>query len=209
MNIVIVGATGKTGRQLVAQALERGHQVTAVARRPEAVDTRHERLTVVRGDFADQSSIEAAVRGQAAVLSAVGAPMSRAATTIHADSARSLVAAMLTVDVSRLICVTSGGTNPEHDPNLPWLYENVFKQMYINIYRDQMAMEKVVMVSPVDWTIVRPAGLTDGPATGRCRTAEGYAIRGGNQTPRADLAAFMLDQLDGPDNIRKAVALAL
>ncbi len=209
MDIVIAGATGKTGRQLVAQALERGHAVTAIARRPEAVDMKHERLKVLRGSFDDQASIEAAVRGQAAMLSAVGAPMSRGATTIHADSARSLVAAMQTVGVQRLICVTSGGTNPEHDPNLPWLYEQVFKRLFVNIYHDQMVMEKIVMASALDWTIVRPAGLTDRPATGRCRSAEGYAIRGGNETPRADLAGFMLDQLDTPDFLRKAVALAL
>ena len=111
--------------------------------------------------------------------------------------------------VRRLICVTSGGTNPQHDPNLPWLYEQVFKRLFANIYQDQRVMEQIVMASGIDWTIVRPAGLTNRPATRRCRAAEGYAIRGGNETPRADLADFMLKQLDDPTYLRKAVALAL
>jgi len=70
-------------------------------------------------------------------------------------------------------------------------------------------MEQIVMASETDWTIVRPAALIDGPATGRCRVDVAYAIRGGNQTPRADLADFMLRQLDDPTYIRKAVALAI
>jgi len=209
MNVTVFGATGKTGQQLVTQALERGHMVLAAARRPEAIDLRHARLTVVHGDFADQASIEQAISGQDAVLSAIGAPMSRAATTVHADSARSILAAMQTTGVRRFIGITSGGTNPQHDPDVNLMFEQVFKRIFANIYRDQMNMEKIVMASSLDWTIVRPAALTNGPATGRCRTAEAYAVRGGNQTPRADLAAFMLDQLTQANYIRKAVALAL
>lgn len=209
MQIVIFGASGQTGRQLVQQALARHHHVTAVVRRPEAFDLRHDRLTVVRGIFDDQPSITAAMQGHDAVLLAVGAPQSRAPTTVHADSARSIIAAMETTGVRRLICVTSGGTNPQHDPNLPFIFEQVFKRIYANIYRDQQAMERIVMASAVDWTIVRPAGLTNDPSTGRCRVAEAYALPGGSRTPRADLANFMLDQLDHSPYIRKAVALAL
>lgn len=209
MNIVIFGATGRTGQYLVNKALERGHLVTAVARHPEQITLRHEHLRVVGELFDQPETIEAAVSGQAALLSAVGAPMSRAATSVHADSARSIVAAMTRVAVRRLICVTSGGTNPQHDPNLPFVFEQVFKRIFANIYQDQIEMEQIVMASETDWTIVRPAALTDSPATGRCRVNVAYAIRGGNQTPRADLADFMLNQLDDPTYIRKAVALAI
>jgi putative NADH-flavin reductase len=209
MKIVIFGATGRTGQYLLTQALDREHTVTAVARHPEAITLRHEHLRVVSGLFDQPETIDAAISGQTAVLSAVGAPMSRAATCVHADSARSIVAAMGRAGVRRLICVTSGGTNPQHDPNLPFIFEQVFKRMFANIYQDQIAMEQIVMASDTDWTIVRPAALTDGPAIGYCRVAEAYAIRGGNQTPRADLADFMLKQLDDPTYIRKAVALAI
>jgi putative NADH-flavin reductase len=209
MNIVIFGATGRTGQVLVSQALERGHTVTAVARHPATITLRHDHLRIVRGFFDQSESIDAALIGQSAVLSAVGAPMSRAATSAHADSACSIVAAMGRTGVRRLICITSGGTNPQHDPNLPLVFEQVFKRIFANIYQDQMAMEKIVMASDTDWTIVRPAALIDGPATARCRVAEAYAIRGGNETPRADLADFMLNQLDDPTYIRKAVALAI
>jgi putative NADH-flavin reductase len=209
MKIVIFGATGQTGQQVLSQALQRGHQVTAAVRRPEALTLRHEHLAVVRADFSDQNSVETALSGQHAALSAVGAPMSRAHTSVHYDSARSILAAMQKTGVSRLICVTSGGTNPQHDPDLPFFFEQIFKRMFINIYRDQMEMEKIVMESNLDWTVVRPAALTNRATTGRCRTALAYAIRGGNETPRADLAAFMLDQLETSTYVRKAVALAI
>ena len=169
MNIVIFGATGRTGNYLVSQALERGHTVTAVARQPEAITLRHERLRAVSGFFDQPGTMDAAMSGQAAVLSAVGAPLSRGPSSLYADSARSILAAMGRGGVRRLICVTSGGTNPQHDPNLPFVFEQVFKRLFAKIYRDMMEMEKIVMASDTDWTIVRPAALTDDPATGRLR----------------------------------------
>ncbi len=209
MHLVIFGATGRAGQQLVTQALELGHTITAVARHPNGVAVHHDRLHVVQGSFSDQAAIEAAIRGGDAILSAVGAPQSRKPTTVHADSTQSICAAMEATGVRRLICVTSGGTNPQHDPNLPFIFEQIFKRIYANIYRDQQAMESIVMKSGLDWTIVRPAALTDAPPTGQCRVAEAYALPGGSVTPRSDLAAFMLQQLETRQYVRKAVALAL
>jgi putative NADH-flavin reductase len=195
--------------RIAEHALANGHQVTAVVRRPAEFALQHPALRVVQANFDDQNSVTAAIHGQDAVLSAIGAPQSRAATSIHADSAHSILAALRATGVRRWICVTSGGTNPQHDPNLPVVFEQVFKRIYANIYADQIVMEQVVLHSDVDWTIVRPAALTDEPATGRCRTAETFAIQGGNRTPRADLAAFMIEQIEQPASVRKAIALAV
>ncbi len=209
MNLAVFGASGQTGRELVTQALAHGHRVTAVARRPESITQRHPALSVLEGNFGNPASLDLAVRGADAVLSAVGAPTSRGPVSIHADSARAILAAMGRAGTRRLVCVTSGGTNPKHDPNLPFVFQYVFKKLYANIYNDQMAMEALVMASDVDWTLVRPAQLTNDAATGRCRAAEAYALPGGTVTPRADLAAFMLDQVEHPTFVRKAVARAL
>lgn len=209
MNLAVFGASGQTGRELVTQALARGHRVTAVARRPESITLRHPALSVLGGSFGDPASLDLAVHGVDGVLSAVGAPTSRGTVTIHTDSARALLAAMGRAGVRRLVCVTSGGTNPKHDPNLPFAFQYVFKKLYANIYNDQMAMEAIVMSSDINWTIVRPAQLTNDAPTGRCRVAEAYALPTGTVTPRADLAAFMLDQVEQPTFVRKAIALAL
>lgn len=209
MKLTVFGASGQTGRELVAQALARGHAVTAVARQPQSIHLRHPALNVVEGHFEDQACVDLAMQGVDGVLSAVGAPTSRRPVTIHTDSARAILAAMGRAGARRLVCVTSGGTNPNHDPNLPFVFQYVFKKLHANIYNDQMAMEALVMASDIDWTIVRPAQLSNDAATGRCRAAEAYALPGGTLTPRADLAAFMLDQVEHPTFVRKAVALAL
>jgi len=208
MKLVIFGATGQTGQLIVEQALARGHNVTATTRRPDAIALKHDQLRVLCTHLLDDTAMHAAIANQDAVLSAVGGPMSRAVVTAHADSARAILQTMHAAGVKRFVGVTSGGTNPEHDPDLPLIFEQVFKRIFINIYRDQMNMEQLVMASDADWTLVRPAALTNGVATGRCRIAEAYAIRGGNQTPRADLAAFMLDVIEQHTFVRKAVALA-
>ncbi len=194
--------------ELTRQALDAGHAVTAVVRDPVRLALSHERLTVVKAMFADADAVAQAMRGQDAVLSAVGAPQSRAPTRIHEDSARTILAAMTQSGVHRLLAVTSGGTNSQHEPNLPFFFEQVFKRIYANIYNDQMRMEQVIFGSTVNWTIVRPAQLTDDPVSNRYRFAEGYALPGGNATARADIAHFMLNHINDEATFRKGIAIA-
>src|SRR5512147_3139820 len=109
MRILIVGATGGTGRELVEQALERGHEVTAFARRPEAVAVRHERLRVARGDVMDAASVAAAVAGQEAVLSALGHKRWLYPTRILSQGTANVLDAMAKQGVRRFVCETSLG----------------------------------------------------------------------------------------------------
>jgi uncharacterized protein YbjT (DUF2867 family) len=107
--VLIVGATGGTGRQLVEQALERGHLVTALARDPSALRVEHPRLTVVRGDVLDYLAVEAAVRGQDAVLSALGHKRFFYPTRILSEGTRNLLRALETHGVRRFVCETALG----------------------------------------------------------------------------------------------------
>ena len=107
--MLIVGATGGTGRQLVAGALERGHVVTALVRDPSRLQIQHERLRVIRGDVRDYPSIDAAVRGQEAVISALGHKRYFHPTSILSEGTRNLLRAMDTHGVRRFVCETSLG----------------------------------------------------------------------------------------------------
>lgn len=205
MKLVVFGSTGPTGLQVVQQALAQGYIVTAVARTPSKLTLTHDRLKVVRGDVLDAASIEAAVQGQDAVVSTVGAG-GRAPTTVYSEGIRKIMAAMQKAGVRRLIAVSSGGTRPS--PNTAFIYRFIIRPLLHNIYEDMARMEDLVMASDLDWTVVRPAGLRDVPARGTYRLEETIAIKGGNQTGRADLAAFMLKELADPRYIRKAVAIA-
>ena len=194
--------------ELTRQALALGHTVTAVVRGPIRLPMSHEQLRVVKATFTDEDAITKALGGQEAVLSGVGAPLSRAPTCVHEDSARAILAAMTKTGVQRFLAVTSGGTSPQHEPNLPFVFEQLFKRLFSNIYNDQIRMEQAIMASTVDWTIVRPAQLTDEPVSNRYRFAEGYALPKGNTTARADVAHFMLNHIVDKATFRKGIAIA-
>ncbi len=208
MKITLFGATGRTGRQVLSQAIAGGHVVTAVARSPHAAFEPHPQLRIAIATFDDPAAVREAIQGCDAVMSAVGAPLSRSATSVHEDSARAILTAMQAEAISRLVVVSSGGANPHHDPNLPFVFEQVFKRLFINIYNDQIRMEQRILASELDWTIVRPPQLIDDVLDTRYRVAEAYAIAGGNQASRSDVAHLMLRVLDDPNTYRKAFAIA-
>ncbi len=205
MRLLIVGATGGTGRQLVAQALERGHQVTALARNPARVKLQHERLRVVRGDVLDDASVERAVRGQDAVLSALGHKRWLYPNRILSDGTRNLLRAMEALGVRRFVCESSLGVGDSR--GRLGLYFTLFVIPFILpfYYWDKSRQESVIRASPLDWTIVRPGVLTNGPRRGAYR----HGPRVGNwiwsvRISRADVADFMLNQLTDDTYLRSA-----
>lgn len=206
--VIVFGATGKTGRLITEQALEAGHQVTAAMRRPAEFTLQHPNLKCVRSDIYDLASVEQALVGQEVVICAIAAPLNRKPTDVQAHSARTLLSLMVKTGMSRFLGITSGGTNPEHDPNLPFIFQQVFRRVYFNIYEDQMNMEAVVHASAADWTLARPAQLTDGPHTGVYRLATAYSLPRGNQISRADVADFLVRQIESSTYSRQGVAIA-
>ena len=205
MRLLIVGATGGTGRQLVAQALERGHQVTAFARNPARVKLQHERLRVVRGNVLDYASVERAVRGQDAVLSALGHKRWFYPNRILSDGTRNLLRAMEALGVRRFVCETSLGVGDSR--GRMGLYYTLFVIPFILpfYFWDKGRQESVIRASPLDWTIVRPGVLTNGPRRGRYR----HGPRVGSwiwtvRISRTDVADFMLNQLTDDTYLRSS-----
>jgi putative NADH-flavin reductase len=209
MNIVIFGANGPTGQILTKQALASGHTVVAVTRHPEAFPLRNDRLQVMRGDVFDLSSVEQAVAGQDAVLSTIGVPYSRKPITVYSQGTANILQAMNHHDVRRLVCVSSGATNPHYDPQEGFLFGRIIKPIFgRTLYADMDRMETLVMNSDLDWTIVRPAGLFNTPTVTHYQVAQAYMVPGGRKTSRADLADFMLQQLTTDQYVHRAVAIA-
>lgn len=209
MKLVVFGATGGTGQALLEQALGRGHEVTAAVRTPAKVSMTHNRLRVVQADVTDAEAVSAAVRGQEAVLSALGVSDFRpfaGATTVYSGGTHNILEAMKSANVERFIGVTSAGVNA--DPNEPLLYRLLVKPLLRGPYRDMRRMEGEVRASGLAWTLVRPVRLTDGPKTGRYRVAPDHRPRAGRTISRADVADFMLTTLERRDRIRHAVVLA-
>jgi putative NADH-flavin reductase len=204
--VLVVGATGRTGLHLVRQALARGFEVTALARGPGALQVASQRLSIVRGDVLDPASLSRAALGQDAVLCALG-PVKGAPPALCSDGTRHLLQAMEAQRVRRLVCVTGAMIGHRRD-RLGWMYRLLLAVMPRAALADRQLQEKLVRGSNVDWTIVRPPRLTDGAARGTWRAGEDIPIGSLAHLSRADLADFMLRELETPAHVRQAVAVA-
>jgi putative NADH-flavin reductase len=205
--LFVLGATGGTGLALVQQALERGHNVTAFVRSPQKLGSAREGLSVVKGDPLDADALRAVLPGHDAVISALGPP-GPGPTTIAADGARAVVSAMPAAGVRRLL-VVGVAVLFEHMGALAWVLRRTFLR---NVAADSAEMERMVTGSNLDWTIARPPRLTNGPLTGRYGTAAGQMppdIAGFMATvSRADVAHFLLDEVEHPAHVRQIVGMA-
>lgn len=210
-NLTVFGATGKTGQQLVHAALAAGHQVTAVARDPAKLEIRHERLRVARGDVLDAGSITESVRGADAVLSALGTATGLEPTTVYSTGTTNILHAMNRAGVQRLVTISAVPVTPREQVGIihrrlvfPILYRFVFGEGYTDMAR----MERLLQASSSAWTVLRPPRLTDGPATGRYRTALNEPLRHAGKISRADLARAMLDALDNARSLKAILTVA-
>lgn len=203
--VLVVGATGGTGRELVAQALERGLHVTALARTPEKLTVEHARLIVHRGDVLDAASVEAAMRGQDAVLCALGHKRYFQPTRILSTGTRNLLRSMAAQDVRRIVCETSLGIGDS--AFRMGVYYTLFTIPFILpfYFWDKTRQERALAESGSEWTIVRPGALTHGARTGRLRHGQGIgSLVLTRSVSRADVATFMLDQLTSRTYLRRA-----
>jgi putative NADH-flavin reductase len=201
VKVLIIGATGATGRVLMREALEQGHEVTALARNPSALAPEDHRPRVLQGNALDASEVEAAVAGQDAVLSALGTRSTRP-TTLFSQSTHNLISAMNKHGVRRLVCITGIGAG-ESKGHVGFLYDRIMLPFVVkNIYEDKNRQEEAIKQSDLDWVIVRPARLTDEAAKGEYRVYLGGSYTA-KTISRADVAAFMLAQLTDDTYVHK------
>lgn len=208
MKVLVVGASGGTGRELVKQALEQGHEVTAFVRKPEKINLVHYNLRIAKGDITDPSSVDQAVAGQDAVLCALGTEVIKK-NTVQSDGTRNLLRAMQQHGVKRLVLESSLDVGDSRG-QLGFFFAHVIRPTLLrNIFEDKELQEKIVRESPLEWIIVRPAMLTDGPRRGTYRA--GFSATDTNikrKISRADVAEFMLKQLTDNTYLRKTPALS-
>jgi putative NADH-flavin reductase len=203
--VLIVGATGGTGRQLVAQALERGHVVTALVRDPSALLVEHAQLQVVRGDVLDYPSVEAAVQLQEVVLCALGHKRFFQPTRILSEGTRNILRAMEAHGVRRLVCETALGIG-DSAGRMGLSYTFFVIPFVLPFYFwDKTRQERLIATSRVNWVIVRPGALTNGSK--RNHYTHGRQVGSVLTTvriSRADVADFMLNQMTDNTYLRSA-----
>lgn len=205
--LVVLGATGGTGLEIVRQALDRGHEVTAFVRSPERLKPFQDRITVRQGDLLSRDELEWAIAGQEVVVSAFGprVPVSKEDAHLLKQFAWALTSAMQRAEVGRAVV-----------ESVAFLFKNsvvppaclLGRLFFPGIVTDAAAMERIIMGSGLDWTLVRPPQLTDRPYTGTYRIKQGALPAFGFKISRADVADFMLRSVHDRASSRKIIGLS-
>jgi putative NADH-flavin reductase len=209
MKILIIGGTGGTGQELVKQALQEGHHVTALVRNPGKIKFTNPNLRIVKGNVLDPASVENAVAGQDAVLSALGHKRFIIYTTILSEGTKNIIRAMEKQHVKRFICITSLGINDSRFKLGLYYTLFVIPVILFFYFMDKAKQEKLIRASDLNWTIVRPGQLTNGKKRGTYKHGDqvgNYILT--KMISRADVAHFMLSQLNDDTYVHKTPGVA-
>ncbi|WP_329561093.1 NAD(P)-dependent oxidoreductase [Kitasatospora sp. NBC_01266] len=215
MRLTVFGATGGVGREVVQQALDAGHEVTAVVRDPARLP-RPDRpgLTVATvADLTDRAALRPVLEGRSAVVSALG-PRGRRqakAAPVTGPALRSVVEVMDRLGVRRLAVVSAaplGPTPPGEGLLTRAIGYPLLRAVFSDVYADLAVMERVLAASGTEWTVIRPPRLLDRPRTGSYRRVVDGNVPNGRSIGRADVADALLSCLDDPATVRHAVGVS-
>jgi putative NADH-flavin reductase len=204
VKLLVLGGTGGTGRQVVQQALDAGHIVTVLVRDPKKNTIARANLRIITGELEAPQALGDAMRGQDAVISAIGRGKSFKSQHLIERSVARILDAMATAKVRRLIFTSALGVGATFAESPP-LAKLFFVTLLRGIYADKLVGDRMIRNSGVDWTIVQPTVLNDGALTKTYRSGEHLALSGMPSISRADSAHFMLDCLNTPSTIRKTL----
>ncbi|HWU67630.1 MAG TPA: SDR family oxidoreductase [Stenotrophobium sp.] len=195
MNVLVFGASGATGREVVKQALDHGHSVRAFVRDPDKLEIKHAKLALIAGDVTEYASVERAVSGTDAVASALGSGNSLGSDQALIDGVQNIVRAMEHAGVRRFVYLSMLGVGGS-GRQLGFLDRYIVLPLLLrNVMKDHARKEALIQQSTLDWVIVRPPRLTNGPYTGRYRSGEDVREKTLLASiSRADVADFMVKQ---------------
>jgi putative NADH-flavin reductase len=206
MKLVVLGATGGTGLEIVRQAIERGHSVTAFVRSPERLKAFDNRITIIQGDLLNRAEMERAIQGHDAIVSGFGPryPVSKGEEDLLERFAVTLTSAMLNAGVRRVVVESVAFLFKDSIIPPAYLLGRLF---FAKTVADASAMERVLKESELDWTIVRPPELTNKPYTGEYRVREGRLPLFGFSISRANVADFMVRTVEDRASIHKVIGI--
>lgn len=193
MKVLVLGATGGTGRLIVRDALAKGHVVKALVRSKAGVDLPGADL--IEGDARDAGVLQRALEGSDAVISALGTGMGFSEVTLLTVATRALVTAMRHTGVRRLVCISALGVGDSKGHG-GFVFDRLFQPLLLSqAYKDKESQEATIRASSLDWVVVRPTQLTDHPARGSVRALTELTGFHGGKVSRADVAKFVVEQL--------------
>ena len=194
--IIVFGATGGMGKLVVEQALEAGHQVTVVVRNTDAFTVRHKNLEIIKGDVFQPITFENAMKGIDAVVSCLGTHK-REPTTVYSKGVNNIAMAMQQAGVNRIICISAAAVivPPKSSFMLKFVVKNILQRIFKYMYADMLLMEKLLMESGLNWTVIRAPRLTNAKPKGKYRIAINDCLHNPSNISRADLADYIVNHL--------------
>ncbi len=207
MKLLVLGATGGTGLEIVRQAIAAGHAVTAFVRSPDRLHPFRNRIHIQQGDLLSSSELQKVLPGHDAVLSAFGprVPIAKQDQNLLQSFAAALTTAMLAVSVKRLVVESAAFLFKGAILPPAYLFG---KLLFPTVVADAGAMEQIIQNTPLDWTLVRPPRLTNRPGSGKYRVREGHLPTFGLSIPRADVADCFLKVVDDRTTFRKILGVS-
>ena len=207
--IIVFGATGGTGKLVVEQALQAGHQVTVIVRNPEAFTIRNKDLVIVKADVFQPHTFEDEIKGKDAVVSCLGI-RERVPTTIYSEGVANIIKAMQQQNVNRIICLSAAAViiPPKSSFLMKFVTKNILQRLFKYTYADMLIMEKILGESDLNYTIIRPPWLRDTKRTGKYRTTINEYLNNPSKISRADLAEYIVDHLTDEKTFRARVEIS-
>lgn len=205
MNLIIFGATGKTGLEITQQALDAGHNVTAFVRDASRLSIQHEHLTPFVGDVLNADQVTASLENQDAAVCALGSGNNLGKTGVRPIGTQNIIQGMQEHSVGRLLVVSAMGTGSSWE-QLSFFNKAIYALFMKNVRAEHEEQETAVKASQLDWTIIRPSGLTDNPMTGVYDVGEVIKAKT-SRIARADVAHLIINTLQQTDLIGKAITI--
>ena len=207
MKILVLGATGATGKQIVRLALDRGHRVTALVRSTESLAPWRDCMQILQGNVLDHKILRESLQGIDAVLSGFGprVPIQESDAHLLETFAGVLTRAMVEARVQRALIISTAFLFADSIIPPTRLIGRLF---FSGVVSDSQAMERIVSQSPLEWTLIRPPQLTNGPFTGHYRVVEGHLPRFGFKISRADVADAFLNAVENKATIHQVLGVS-
>lgn len=208
MKLIVFGATGLTGLQVIKQALKKGDRVTAFVREPKGILLEYTNLEIKKGDVLEYYSVEEAVKGHDTVICCLGVKNPKDKSELRAKGTKNIIKAMESNNVKRLICLSALGTGDSYELLPPHYKYLIIPLVMKPLYKDHSKQELYIKSSQLDWTIVRPAIMTNGEHTGNYQHGFSYKKGITMKISRADVADFILKQLHKTEYLYKTPCIS-
>ena len=207
MNVLLIGATGFSGKEVLRELLSKNHNVTVITRNKSSFESQQKQIKIIEGNVLDENLINEAVKNQDAVISClgIGGKGNAKPNSLVSDATRVLVNEMERSNVKRLICMSNVGAGDSYSFQ-PWIFTKVVLPYFMKwlkaIIDDKNIMEPIIMSSKLDWTILRCPNIVDKPPKGKITTSfDGKELK--MSITNKDLARFMVNQLDDTALVHK------